>query len=152
MYYTLIVREAFHDFSPKHNQNVLVDNIFIKTIYQLNLVLSGDCERAGMNFDTIANDLKLSFALSALISLFVLVAEKMDCPPTPPNLTAGLRSPEPAANVKMNQDPPRDTGSPEPNCTICLGPLTDQSNTDICAHKFCFNCIITWSKVKVLEF
>jgi hypothetical protein len=70
----------------------------------------------------------------------------MDCPPTPPNLSAGLRSPEPTA--KMNEELPRDSASPEPNCTICLGPLTDQSNTDICAHKFCFNCIITWSKVK----
>ncbi|XP_059485097.1 E3 ubiquitin-protein ligase Topors-like [Neocloeon triangulifer] len=72
----------------------------------------------------------------------------MECPPTPPLLPAE-RIPTPEEKVTKGEDlyAPR-SGSPEPNCTICLGPLTNRSNTDICAHKFCFECIHTWSKVK----
>ncbi|XP_065332305.1 E3 ubiquitin-protein ligase Topors-like isoform X2 [Cloeon dipterum] len=74
----------------------------------------------------------------------------MEYPPTPPHLPeGGIPSPEPTRKSVKLEEPvlPRNC-SPEPNCTICLGPLTNQSNTDICAHKFCFDCILTWSKVK----
>ncbi|XP_004930051.1 E3 ubiquitin-protein ligase Topors [Bombyx mori] len=39
-------------------------------------------------------------------------------------------------------------GSPPPNCAICLGTCKNKSFTDSCLHQFCFNCLVTWSKVK----
>ncbi|KAG8185709.1 hypothetical protein JTE90_003247, partial [Oedothorax gibbosus] len=38
--------------------------------------------------------------------------------------------------------------SPEPNCAICLEPLTNKSFTDSCFHTFCFTCLVEWSRVK----
>jgi E3 ubiquitin-protein ligase Topors len=38
--------------------------------------------------------------------------------------------------------------SPEPNCAICLGDLENMSYTDSCFHKFCFTCLVEWSKVR----
>ena len=40
--------------------------------------------------------------------------------------------------------------SPEPNCSICLGPLENKSFTDSCFHMFCFVCLLEWSKVKAV--
>ncbi|XP_027114590.1 uncharacterized protein [Coffea arabica] len=45
-----------------------------------------------------------------------------------------------------------DTLSPHPNpnrnpCPICLGPVNDESYLDQCFHKFCYNCILRWTKV-----
>ncbi|KAK7277913.1 hypothetical protein RJT34_22932 [Clitoria ternatea] len=42
--------------------------------------------------------------------------------------------------------------SPEPEdssccCPICLGPFCQLSYLDKCLHKFCFNCILRWTKV-----
>lgn len=39
-------------------------------------------------------------------------------------------------------------GSPPPNCSICLGKLVNTSFTDSCLHKFCFTCLLQWSKIK----
>ncbi|XP_026739061.1 E3 ubiquitin-protein ligase Topors isoform X2 [Trichoplusia ni] len=44
--------------------------------------------------------------------------------------------------------PDRATGSPPPNCAICLGTCKNKSFTDSCLHQFCFSCLLTWSKVK----
>ncbi|CAH0592680.1 unnamed protein product [Chrysodeixis includens] len=44
--------------------------------------------------------------------------------------------------------PDRTTGSPPPNCAICLGTCKNKSFTDSCLHQFCFTCLLTWSKVK----
>ena len=38
--------------------------------------------------------------------------------------------------------------SPDLNCPICLGRLENRSYTDTCFHKFCFVCLVEWSKVK----
>ncbi|XP_021282878.1 uncharacterized protein LOC110415528 isoform X1 [Herrania umbratica] len=32
-------------------------------------------------------------------------------------------------------------------CPICLGPLVQESYLDTCFHKFCYNCIVHWSRV-----
>ncbi|KAK9034257.1 hypothetical protein V6N11_050430 [Hibiscus sabdariffa] len=32
-------------------------------------------------------------------------------------------------------------------CPICLAPLVDESYLDSCFHKFCYNCIVRWSRV-----
>ncbi|XP_057970168.1 uncharacterized protein LOC131159336 isoform X5 [Malania oleifera] len=32
-------------------------------------------------------------------------------------------------------------------CPICLGPVTQESYLDRCFHKFCYNCIVHWTKV-----
>ncbi|ESP05257.1 hypothetical protein LOTGIDRAFT_208267, partial [Lottia gigantea] len=42
----------------------------------------------------------------------------------------------------------RSSGSPDPNCSICLGKLENKSFTDSCFHMFCFVCLLEWSKVK----
>ena len=42
------------------------------------------------------------------------------------------------------EDNPR---SPEPGCAICLGQIENMSYTDSCFHKFCFTCLLEWSKV-----
>ncbi|CAI8603402.1 unnamed protein product [Vicia faba] len=39
------------------------------------------------------------------------------------------------------------TNSHDSICPICLGPLTQDSYLDHCLHKFCFNCILRWTKV-----
>ena len=33
-------------------------------------------------------------------------------------------------------------------CAICLGPFENASKTDSCQHRFCFTCIVEWSKVR----
>ena len=40
------------------------------------------------------------------------------------------------------------SSSPDLNCPICLGRLENRSYTDTCFHKFCFICLVEWSKVK----
>jgi E3 ubiquitin-protein ligase Topors len=40
--------------------------------------------------------------------------------------------------------------SPELHCPICLGHLENRSFTDTCFHKFCFVCLVEWSKVKAV--
>ncbi|KAK1584688.1 hypothetical protein Q3G72_035257 [Acer saccharum] len=32
-------------------------------------------------------------------------------------------------------------------CPICLGPVVQESYLDKCLHKFCYNCILHWTKV-----
>lgn len=32
-------------------------------------------------------------------------------------------------------------------CPICLGPILLESYLNICFHKFCYNCILQWTKV-----
>ncbi len=38
--------------------------------------------------------------------------------------------------------------SPDPHCPICLGDVTNVSYTDSCFHKFCFTCLLEWSRVR----
>jgi len=40
------------------------------------------------------------------------------------------------------------SSSPDLNCPICLSRLENRSYTDTCFHKFCFVCLVEWSKVK----
>uniref|UniRef100_A0A2A4K488 E3 ubiquitin-protein ligase Topors n=1 Tax=Heliothis virescens TaxID=7102 RepID=A0A2A4K488_HELVI len=55
------------------------------------------------------------------------------------------------SSVKSEDSSPRPdsrSGSPPPNCAICLGTCKNKSFTDSCLHQFCFSCLLTWSKVK----
>ena len=36
----------------------------------------------------------------------------------------------------------------EHKCTICLGPFENMSTTGICSHKFCFTCLLEWTKIR----
>ncbi|KAK9735405.1 hypothetical protein RND81_04G204100 [Saponaria officinalis] len=39
-------------------------------------------------------------------------------------------------------------GNPNQNpCPICLGLITQESYLDQCFHKYCYNCIVRWTKV-----
>ena len=40
------------------------------------------------------------------------------------------------------------SGSPDQCCPICLGKFRDKSFSDGCFHRFCFQCIREWAKVK----
>ncbi len=83
------------------------------------------------------------------------------CPPTP-LLLDGRSTPDPEGGpreaVKEEQKEESRTSvaqenvgrssSPEPSCSICLGELQNMSYTDSCLHKFCFTCLLEWSRVK----
>ena len=53
---------------------------------------------------------------------------------------------ERAPDLRMS--PVRRPSSPEPVCSICLDKLENMSCTNSCLHKFCFTCLLEWSKVK----
>lgn len=42
--------------------------------------------------------------------------------------------------------------SPIPDCPICLCRIENMSYTDSCFHKFCFTCLLEWSKVWFIWF
>lgn len=54
------------------------------------------------------------------------------------------------ATVSSPESTRSGSGSPEPNCAICLGKLQNKSFTDSCFHMFCFTCLLEWSKVKAV--
>ena len=98
----------------------------------------------------------------------------MDCPATPPNIEdcVMLRTPSPSQDKELNtrkdKNGPMNSGnqesdktkseskikneerckSPDPTCAICLGQIENMSYTDSCLHKFCFTCLLEWSKVR----
>ena len=103
----------------------------------------------------------------------------MDCPATPPNIEdcAMLRTPSPSQNKELNsrEDTTDKNGpihssnqengeseskskskneerckSPDQTCAICLGQIENMSYTDSCLHKFCFTCLLEWSKVRLI--
>ena len=102
----------------------------------------------------------------------------MECPATPPDIAdcALLRTPSPATRVENNEvknesvpepnsraensgtndaDSSRKQDerckSPDPTCSICLGQIENMAYTDSCFHKFCFTCLLEWSKVRLNE-
>merc|ERR1712001_468099 len=81
----------------------------------------------------------------------------VECPPTPPTLPEGdaaltppPKSPEKSEDesVRRREPPQRRPSSPDPKCAICLGNLENMSYTNACFHKYCFVCLLEWSKVK----
>ena len=83
----------------------------------------------------------------------------VECPPTPPTLPEGdaaltppPKSPEKSDDESVRrrerQPPQRRPSSPDPKCAICLGKLENMSYTNACFHKYCFVCLLEWSKVK----
>ncbi|KAL5288171.1 TOPORS family protein [Megaselia abdita] len=92
-----------------------------------------------------------------------------DCPQSPPSsavvdidvecvnkfpdipLNHGTTSEEDSGNENTTTINPRTrtrSGSPPPNCAICLSKCKDRCFTDSCLHQFCFKCLSEWSKVK----
>ncbi|KAK3006125.1 hypothetical protein RJ639_015504 [Escallonia herrerae] len=47
----------------------------------------------------------------------------------------------------MEQDNQTASSSEPDPCPICLGPFLQESYLDRCFHKFCYNCILHWTKV-----
>ncbi|KAK3033151.1 hypothetical protein RJ639_036335 [Escallonia herrerae] len=47
----------------------------------------------------------------------------------------------------MEQDNEAASSSEPDPCPICLGPYLQESYLDRCFHKFCYNCILHWTKV-----
>ena len=83
----------------------------------------------------------------------------VECPPTPPTLPEGdaaltppPKSPGLSDNESMSRknqpSKERRPSSPDTKCAICLGNLENMSYTNACFHKFCFVCLLEWSKVK----
>ena len=87
-----------------------------------------------------------------------------DCPPTPEHMPPGSKTPPPASTSSRRKDYKKsskrrskslDGGGPsspdsDQLCPICLGELDNKSITDTCRHKFCFTCLLEWSKVKAV--
>ena len=89
--------------------------------------------------------------------------EIADCPPTPEHVPPGSKTPPPASSSSRRKDYKKsrarrarslDGGPSSPDgeqlCPICLGELDNKSMTDTCRHKFCFTCLLEWSKVKAV--
>ena len=87
-----------------------------------------------------------------------------ECPPTPPTLPEGEAAitPPPKEPPRLSDDDSRQRRpsdeanskrpkSPEPSCAICLGKLENMSYTNACFHKFCFVCLVEWTKVRILK-
>ncbi|XP_033108302.1 E3 ubiquitin-protein ligase Topors-like [Anneissia japonica] len=76
-----------------------------------------------------------------------MASEEIVIPPdqakTPPVL------PKTGTPQSVLENPER-SSSPEENCSICLNEFENKSFTDGCFHKFCFVCILEWSKVKAV--
>ena len=56
------------------------------------------------------------------------------------------QEPKIVSDESNNQEP--GNSSREDKCSICLGPFENLSTIDSCLHKFCFTCIVEWSKVR----
>ncbi|CAB4062117.1 TOPORS [Lepeophtheirus salmonis] len=67
--------------------------------------------------------------------------------PPPPRISPSAKTPDRSSPRPRKKSEPH-PGSPEPNCAICLEKLQNRSVTDSCLHKFCFTCLLEWSKVK----
>ena len=74
-------------------------------------------------------------------------ADSADNPDTSPADAVQGGSSEDQQDAPGDSDRP--AGSPEPNCSICLGALENKSFTDSCFHMFCFVCLQEWSKVSL---
>ena len=74
----------------------------------------------------------------------------VNCPSTPPNASSRIRD---FLKTQLKDSDSDDesrraaAGSPPPNCSICLGEIKNKCFTDSCMHRFCFSCLLEWSKV-----
>ncbi|KAJ4825795.1 hypothetical protein Tsubulata_045460 [Turnera subulata] len=50
----------------------------------------------------------------------------------------------PEATTDTSSSSTSSNGNP---CPICLGPFLEESYLDTCFHKFCYKCIVQWTKV-----
>ena len=79
----------------------------------------------------------------------------IECPPTPPTLPEGEAAITPPPKQLHKSEDEEKLGndrssSPGPSCAICLGALQNVAHTDTCMHKFCFVCLLEWSKVRAV--
>jgi len=74
-------------------------------------------------------------------------AEHGSCADDVENIEEDVSSQEPVTTTEAPSSSVRSI-SPDLNCPICLGRLENRSYTDTCFHKFCFVCLVEWSKVK----
>lgn len=84
---------------------------------------------------------------SAVVDVECVTVNKI--PDIPSN--HGTTSEEDSGNENTTTINPRTrtrSGSPPPNCAICLSKCKDRCFTDSCLHQFCFKCLSEWSKVR----
>ncbi|KAJ6642914.1 E3 ubiquitin-protein ligase Topors [Pseudolycoriella hygida] len=92
--------------------------------------------------------------------------EALNCPPTPERMNNCQTPPNAKTRIRNfiqkqlmtdiaisdgeidGEDNQRDSSSPPPNCSICLGQISSKCFTDSCLHTFCFSCLLEWSKIK----
>lgn len=55
-----------------------------------------------------------------------------------------------ASVVKEEESSEARPSSPDPSCPICLDNVTDTAYTDMCCHRFCFHCLVSWSRVNII--
>lgn len=84
--------------------------------------------------------------------------EPVECPPTPEQVencppTPKLKSMDSdqevaSSSIAILSSP----GGSERTCSICLESIqkSAESSTDVCDHKFCFQCLKTWSEVSFI--
>ncbi|XP_059652499.1 uncharacterized protein LOC132299727 isoform X2 [Cornus florida] len=48
---------------------------------------------------------------------------------------------------EQNKSSSSSSSSDSNPCPICLGPVVEDAYLDQCFHKFCYNCIVRWTKV-----
>ena len=84
-----------------------------------------------------------------------------DCPPTPEHIAPGSKTPPPSTSQRHRPHKKgskrrsksldgRSSPDSEATCPICLGDIDNKSMTDTCLHKFCFTCLLEWSKVRAV--
>lgn len=77
-----------------------------------------------------------------------LTPELDQCPVTPESRSADNERPPQQSSPSAPSEGSERQASPPPNCAICLGRCVNKCFTDNCMHKFCFSCLMEWSKIK----
>lgn len=63
----------------------------------------------------------------------------MNASPSPKRIRLDSSPPEDDENTKDSDD------TEQEHCTICLQSFLDRTIIPVCAHEFCFECILLWS-------
>ena len=60
-----------------------------------------------------------------------------------------------SSRIAAKSKPPKLSRTPEyggllgMQCSICLGDIAFRGRLSVCKHKFCYTCILEWSKVRL---
>ena len=115
---------------------------------------NGQAESQNIVMDCLDNQITLEDARNTSSSSI----EVDDCPPTPEHIAPGSKTPPPHRHRQHKKGSKRRSKSldgrsspdSEATCPICLGDMDNKSMTDTCLQKFCFTCLLEWSKVRAV--